>query len=179
MQKILVLSDTHSFLDPRLEEHLEYCDQFWHGGDWGSVAVADTLASYGKPVMGVYGNIDDRTIRNMYPKIERFTCEKVTVAMTHIAGAPSSYKPDALETFSLGIPNIFICGHSHILQVKRDLNRRNMLFLNPGAAGQHGFHSEQTALRFKIDGARIYDMEMIQMPRIKVKLGKGDVFPPI
>ncbi len=91
MQKILVLSDTHSFLDPRLEEHLEYCDQFWHGGDWGSVAVADTLASYGKPVMGVYGNIDDRTIRNMYPKIERFTCEKVTVAMTHIAGAPSSY----------------------------------------------------------------------------------------
>ena len=150
MQKILVLSDTHSFLDPRLEEHLEYCDQFWHGGDWGSVAVADTLASYGKPVMGVYGNIDDRTIRNMYPKIERFTCEKVTVAMTHIAGAPSSYKPDALETFSQGIPNIFICGHSHILQVKRDLNRRNMLFLNPGAAGQHGFHSEQTALRFKI-----------------------------
>jgi putative phosphoesterase len=170
MQKILLLSDTHSYLDARLEEHIDFCDQIWHGGDWGSVAIADTLMSFGKPVYGVYGNIDDRTIRNMFPKITRFMCENVKVAMTHIAGAPSSYKPDALETFAMGIPHIFVCGHSHILQVKRDLKRNNMLFLNPGAAGQHGFHDEQTALRFKIDGSRIFDMEVIQMPRLKVRV---------
>lgn len=168
MQKILVLSDTHSYLDPRLIEHVDYCDQIWHGGDWGSVAVADTLIGFGKPVRGVYGNIDDRTVRNMFPKISRFSCENINVAMTHIAGAPSSYKPDALETFARGIPHIFICGHSHILQVKRDLKRNNMLFLNPGAAGQHGFHAEQTALRFKIDGSRIFELEVIQMPRQKM-----------
>jgi putative phosphoesterase len=170
MVKVLLLSDTHSYLDPRLDEHLKACDQIWHAGDWGSVELADKLAAYGKPIAGVYGNIDDRTIRNMYPKIRRFRCEDVTVAMTHIAGAPSNYKPDALEAFSKGLPLIFVCGHSHILQIKRDAKRNNMLFLNPGAAGQHGFHPEQTALRFKIDGARIYDMEVIQMPRIKVKL---------
>jgi predicted phosphodiesterase len=106
----------------------------------------------------------------MFPKIVRFTCEQITVAMTHIAGAPSSYKPDALETFAMGLPDIFVCGHSHILQVKRDQNRNQMLFLNPGAAGQHGFHQEQTALQFKIDGKRIYDMELIQMPRIHTKI---------
>ncbi|MHA8052046.1 metallophosphoesterase family protein [Aquirufa sp. Wall-65K1] len=165
MKKILIISDTHSFLDPRLEPHLQACDQIWHAGDWGSVQLADQLLTYKKPIAGVYGNIDDRTIRNMYPKIMRFRCEEVNIAMTHIAGAPSSYKPDAYEAFSKGIPQIFVCGHSHILQVKRDIKRNNMLFINPGAAGQHGFHPIQTAIQLKIDGTRIYDVEIIQMER--------------
>jgi hypothetical protein len=167
MQKILLLSDTHSFLDDRLIEPIQNCDQLWHAGDWGSLQLVDKLIAFNKPIRGVYGNIDDGIIRRMYPKILRFRCEQVTVAMTHIGGAPSSYKPDGLEAMSLGIPKMFICGHSHILQVKRDTKRQNMLFLNPGAAGQHGFHPTQTALQFKIDGERIYDMEVINMDRVK------------
>lgn len=164
MQKILILSDTHSFLDKRLEPHLDWCDQIWHGGDWGSVAVSDTLVAL-KPVQGVYGNIDDATLRQIYPKINHFTCEEVHIGMTRIAGAPSKYKPDALECFTERIPDIFVCGHSHILQVKRDLKKGNMLFINPGAAGQHGFHEVQTAIRLKIEGKRIFDLAVIEMPR--------------
>lgn len=166
MQKILILSDTHSYLDPRLAPHLDWCDQIWHGGDWGDVAVADTLLSL-KPVQGVYGNIDNATVRLMFPKINHFSCEDVLVGMTHIAGAPSKYKPDALACFATQAPDLFVCGHSHILQVKRDLNRKGMLFINPGAAGQHGFHTVQTAVRLKIEGKRIFDVELIEMPRYK------------
>jgi putative phosphoesterase len=169
MKKILIISDTHSYLDPRLMEHVEWCDQIWHGGDWGDVSVSDTLSAI-KPVMGVYGNIDGTSVRQTYPLINHFYCEEVLVGMTHIAGAPSKYKPDALKCFEIQLPEIFVCGHSHILQVKRDLNRKGMLFINPGAAGQHGFHPVQTAIRLKIDGKRIFDVELINMPRTKTRI---------
>ena len=166
MQKILIISDTHSYLDQRLLEHVDWCDQIWHAGDWGNVSLSDTLEAF-KPIQGVYGNIDDATLRQIYPKINHFVCEDLVVGMTHIAGAPSKYKPDALECFSFQKPDIFVCGHSHILQVKRDLNRDRMLFINPGAAGISGFHNIQTAVRLKIDGKRIYDVELVEMEKAR------------
>jgi uncharacterized protein len=99
MQKILIISDTHSYLDPRLMEHVDWCDQIWHAGDWGNISLSDTLESY-KPIQGVYGNIDDATLRQIYPRINHFVCEDLVIGMTHIAGAPSKYKPDALECFA-------------------------------------------------------------------------------
>lgn len=164
MQKILIISDTHSYLDERLMTHIDWCDQIWHAGDWGNVALSDTLEAL-KPIQGVYGNIDGETLRQIYPKINHFTCEELSIGMTHIAGAPSKYKPDALACFSIKTPDIFICGHSHILQVKRDLARKGMLFINPGAAGTHGFHTVQTAIKLKIEGKRIFEVEVIEMPR--------------
>ncbi|MFC0181573.1 hypothetical protein SAMN04515674_104170 [Pseudarcicella hirudinis] len=164
MKKILIISDTHSFLDSRLMPHIGWCDEIWHGGDWGSVELSDTLAAL-KPIRGVFGNIDNAILRRMYPRINHFLCEGVNVGMTHIAGAPSKYKPDALDCFAEKIPDIFVCGHSHILQVKRDLSRNGMLFINPGAAGHHGFHTVQTAVRLKIDDKRIFDVEAVQMDR--------------
>lgn len=164
MQKILIISDTHSHLDKRLMEHVDWCDQIWHGGDWGNVSLSDTLESY-KPIQGVYGNIDDMTVRLIYPKINHFLCEDLIVGMTHIAGTPFQYKPDALACFAIQKPDIFICGHSHILQVKRDLYRNKMLFINPGAVGTHGFHTVQTAVRLKIDGERVFDVEVVEMEK--------------
>lgn len=164
MQKILIISDTHSFLDERLLLHLDWCDHIWHAGDWGSVELSDTLEAM-KPIQGVYGNIDNATIRQIYPKINHFTCEELSVGMTHIAGAPSKYKPDALECFAIKTPDVFVCGHSHILQIKRDLSRNGMLFINPGAAGTHGFHGVQTAIKLKIEGKRIFEVAVIEMDR--------------
>jgi uncharacterized protein len=166
MQKILIISDTHNHLDSRLMPHIEWSDQIWHAGDWGNVGLSDTLESF-KPIQGVYGNIDGATLRQIYPKINHFFCEEISVGITHIAGAPSQYKPDALECFSIKIPDIFICGHSHILQVKRDFQRNKMLFINPGAAGLHGFHNIQTCIRLKIDGKRIFDVEIVEMEKGK------------
>lgn len=166
MQRILIISDTHNYLDERLMEHVDWCHQIWHAGDWGNVSLSDTLEAF-KPVQGVYGNIDDTTLRQIYPKINHFVCEDLVVGMTHIAGSPSKYKPDALECFAIQKPDVFVCGHSHILQVKRDLNRDRMLFINPGAAGISGFHNIQTAVRLKIDGKRIYEVELVEMQKKK------------
>ena len=163
MMKILLISDTHSYLDNRLLEHIEWADEVWHAGDWGNVELSDKIAEYGKKIRGVYGNIDGATLRRMYPKISMFRVEGVKVGMVHIGGSPSKYKPDALELFSRGLPDVFITGHSHILQVKRDLKRNNMLFLNPGAAGKHGFHLVQTALRFEIADGKVHNMQVIEI----------------
>ncbi len=161
MQKILIISDTHSFLDERLNPHIDWCDQIWHAGDWGNESISDTLEAR-KPIHGVYGNIDGAVLRRMYKKILHFNCEEVSIGITHIAGTPLRYKPDALECLSIKTPDIFICGHSHLLQIKRDMNRNGMLFINPGAVGKHGFHQVQTAVRLKIDGKRIFDVEVVE-----------------
>ena len=81
MQKILIISDTHNYLDERLMEHVDWCDQIWHAGDWGNISLSDTLEAF-KPIQGVYGNIDDNTLRQIYPKINHFVCEDLVVGIT-------------------------------------------------------------------------------------------------
>ena len=39
----------------------------------------------------------------------------------------------------------------------------NLLHLNPGACGIHGFHQVKTVLRFAIDGTEIKNMEIIEL----------------
>ncbi len=170
LTRILLLSDTHGVLDPRLSTHLDWADQLWHGGDWGNLAVVNTLEATGKPLFGVYGNIDGAEIRRIFPLIQVFRCEEITVGMTHIGGVPGRYQPDARQLFAeYGLPDVFICGHSHLLRVQRDATRGNLLYLNPGAAGREGFHKMMTALRLKIDGRRIFDVEVVEIgPRGKL-----------
>jgi putative phosphoesterase len=167
LTSLLILSDTHGYLDPRIWKHVHDCDEVWHGGDIGSLAVTDEIAKH-KPVRAVYGNIDGPEVRHVYPLINRFLCEEVEVGMTHIAGTPASYKPDAKKLLQEKIPGIFICGHSHILKVMRDPKHSGMLFINPGAIGVHGFHPIQTMIKLKVDGKRVFDLEVVELKRAKV-----------
>jgi hypothetical protein len=165
MQKILILSDTHGYLDPRLLPHVDWADQIWHGGDWGSVAIADTLSAL-KPVMGVYGNIDGTEIRSIYSLTQVFELEGLRIGMTHIAGKPGAYKPDARALLQQHPQlDVLVCGHSHILSVQRDPKYPQLLFVNPGAAGKEGFHRIQTAIRLKLDQKRIFDVEVVEIGR--------------
>jgi putative phosphoesterase len=164
MSVILILSDTHNYLDPRWLSYIEACDEVWHGGDIGTISIINEISKI-KPVHAVYGNIDGPDVRNVYPLINRFKCEEVEIAITHIAGYPGKYKPDANKILREKIPDIFICGHSHILKVMRDQAHDNMLFINPGAAGIHGFQTVQTAIKIKIEGKRIFDLEVIELKR--------------
>ena len=161
MQRIALLSDTHNYLDPKIFKYLESCDQVWHAGDIGTVAITDRLAEI-KPVTAVYGNIDGQDVRNVHPKDQRFMCEKVSVFMTHIGGYPDRYSADALASIKRDPPRLFICGHSHILKVMFD-KKYGLLHINPGAAGIHGFHAVKTMVRFTIDGEQIKDLEVIEL----------------
>jgi putative phosphoesterase len=161
MKKIGLLSDTHGFVDPKIYTYFADVDEIWHAGDLGSIEVLDELQLF-KPVRGVYGNIDDFTVRYALPEFNRFMCEGVDVMITHIGGKPGNYSKPALEEIQANPPKLFICGHSHILLVKMD-PMFNMLCMNPGACGYKGFHSVKTILRFSISGDRIHDLEAIEL----------------
>lgn len=161
MQRIALLSDTHSYLDPKIFKYFETCDQIWHAGDIGDISVTDQLSTI-KPVIAVHGNIDGQDVRKIHPKDQRFMCEDVDVFMTHIGGYPNRYSFDALSEIKKSPPKLFICGHSHILKVMFD-DKYKLLHINPGAAGIHGFHKVKTLVRFTIDADKIKDLEVIEL----------------
>lgn len=160
--KIGLLSDTHSHLDARIFDYFQDCDELWHAGDIGSLEVIAALENF-KPVRAVYGNIDGSEIREKYPEDQRFTCEQVSVWITHIGGYPPRYNPKVLRLLKEDTPALFICGHSHILRVMPDKNFPGLLYMNPGAAGQEGFHSMRTLLRFEINQKKISNLEVIEL----------------
>ena len=160
--KIGLLSDTHNALDPRIFDYFKDVDEIWHAGDVGDVKVIDQLEAF-KPLIGVYGNIDNTEVRQQFPEFQRITREGVSVLMTHIGGKPGRYsKPLIAELQMNGAPQLFVCGHSHILMVKYD-SRFKMLWINPGACGNHGFHVVRTILRFDLLKGEIKNMEVIEL----------------
>lgn len=161
MIRIGLISDTHSFLDDVVFNHFETCNEIWHAGDFGTMQLADQLASF-KPLKGVYGNIDDNEIRNRFPEQLVFTCEGVKIMMRHIGGSPPKYNPETRKELLIHQPQLFISGHSHILKVMYD-EKINCLHMNPGAAGKQGWHKVRTLIRFVIDGKEMKDCEVIEL----------------
>jgi hypothetical protein len=161
MRRIALLSDTHSHLDERLVELLSECDEIWHAGDIGSCAVTDRLMEI-KPLSAVCGNIDGADLRVQFPQMLRFRCEEVDVLMVHIGGYPGHYDRKLLPVLKTNPPKLLITGHSHILKVIFD-PKYQMLHINPGAAGQHGFHLVRTIVRFTIDGDQIKNLEVVEL----------------
>lgn len=161
MKKILLLSDTHSYIDDTILKYVNQADEVWHAGDIGDLIVTDTIKKI-KPLRAVYGNIDDAQARLEFPLNNRFMCEEVDVWITHIGGYPDKYNVAIREDIRKNPPNVFICGHSHILKVQYD-HKLNLLHMNPGAAGKHGFHHVRTMLRFEINGKKIEKLEVIEL----------------
>lgn len=160
MTKIGLISDTHGFLDPAVFKHFADCDEIWHAGDFGS-NVAEELAAF-KPLRGVYGNIDGKEIRSHYPEHLRFNCENLDVWMTHIGGYPGKYAPQVRSEIYTKPPKLFITGHSHILKVMFD-KKIDCLHINPGAAGNSGWHKVKTLIRFSVSDEKIHNLEVIEI----------------
>lgn len=165
MLRIGLLSDTHSYLDPQVFTYFNDCDEIWHAGDVGVAEVTEQLRARW-PVRVVCGNIDVES--HNLPSHQRFDVEGFDVWMTHIGGAPPKYNPIVRPNLQLNPPDIFVCGHSHILKVVRDpimpghsIDR--ILYMNPGAAGKTGFHQVRTCLRFTLDEGQIRDMQVIEL----------------
>ncbi len=163
--KIGLISDTHNFLDPQVTEYFSDRDEIWHAGDFGNITIARELEKIA-PVVGVYGNIDGEDIRKRYPLHQRFTKEGVDVWITHIGGIPGRYCIPIRDELRRNPPDIFICGHSHILKIARDQSLKKMLYVNPGAAGRQGFHVERTIVRFDLNNGKIENMEVINLGKV-------------
>ena len=159
--KILLLSDSHSYIDDRILDYAKNADEIWHCGDFGNVELIEKLEKI-KPLRGVYGNIDGTEIRKIFPEVLRFKCEDVEVLMIHIGGYPNKYTPLAKKEISEKAPKLFISGHSHILKAMYD-QKNSLLHLNPGAMGKVGWHQMRTMMRFEINGDQIENLEVIEL----------------
>lgn len=163
MKRILLLSDTHNYIDESILKYIRKSDEVWHAGDIGNLQVTDTIKNL-KPLRAVYGNIDNAEVRTEFPLKNRFMCEKVDVLMIHIGGYPGRYNPSIRPEIYSNPPRIFISGHSHILKVMND-KKTGLLHMNPGAIGKYGLHKVRTMLRFEIDGAKIENLEVIEFKK--------------
>ena len=159
--KIGILSDTHAYWEEKYLHYFEPCDEIWHAGDIGSMEVAEKLASF-RTLRAVHGNCDGGDLRRIYPEKLRWKCEDVDVLMTHIGGYPGHYDRKIISTLYASPPKLFIAGHSHILKIQYD-KTLNLLHINPGAAGQQGWHKERTLIRLTIEGNKIADCEVITL----------------
>ena len=159
--KIGLLSDTHSFFDKKIYSYFKDVDEIWHAGDIGDIEVLDELMGF-KKTRAVYGNIDNFNIRNLCEKELIFSINDLKIYMTHIGGKPPNYNKEVINKIKKISPNIFICGHSHILNISKDKNL-NLLYINPGAAGKVGFNKERTVVRFQIKSKKVTSMEVIKL----------------
>jgi len=162
MVRIGLLSDTHGYLDPALFEHFKGCDEVWHAGDLGTVDVVEQLETF-RPTRAVWGNVDGPELRLRCPEHQWFERAGLRIWMTHIGGAPPRYNPEVRPGLQRERPDLFVCGHSHILRVQRDAALGRTLYINPGAAGQHGFHRVRTCVRFGLDAGKVVDFEVIEL----------------
>lgn len=161
MTRIGLISDSHGFLDEKVFDYFENCNEIWHAGDFGNIELANELSAF-KSLKGVYGNIDGQDIRSVFPEQMVFMCEKVKIMMRHIGGSPPNYNSETRKELIKHIPQLFICGHSHILKIMFDKNI-NCLYMNPGAAGKQGWQKIRTIIRFTIDGPDIKNCEVIEL----------------
>ena len=163
MRCVGLLSDTHGVWDDAMADFFAPCDELWHAGDIGGLALADTMARY-RPLRAVHGNIDDAATRAEYPEYQHFEVEGLWVLMLHIGGAPGHYAARVVELLAQHRADVLVCGHSHILRVERDASQ-GVLYMNPGASGFFGPHAVRTALRFQVSGGRVGGLEVWERSR--------------
>lgn len=162
MKTIGIISDTHAYWDQRYATHFEGCDEIWHAGDVGNQHILDRLAKLAPVLRVVWGNADGQELRLRYKPMEVFTTEGVKVVMTHIGGYPGRYAPGIRSKLELYRPQLFVCGHSHILKVIPDRNL-HLLTINPGAAGKQGWQRVRTLVRLTLDAGKIAGCQVIEL----------------
>lgn len=162
MRRILILSDTHGYVDERILHYCSISNEVWHVGDIGSIEVIDKISWACTTFRAVYGNIDGWDIRKLYPEVNYFELEHHRVLMTHICGYPGKYAKGVKELISKYKPTILLGGHSHILKVQRDADN-NLLYINPGAAGIQGFHIHRTMVQLEIDASGLKNVSVVEI----------------
>jgi putative phosphoesterase len=162
-KKIGILSDTHGYIPEKLFDFFRDCDEIWHAGDWGNIALADRLMQF-KPLRGVYGNIDGGELRVIFNEFSLFKCEGMKICLMHIGGYPGRYSPLFKKILATHKPDMMVCGHSHILKVIYD-QKNKLLHINPGACGISGFHQMSTAIRLEINNGKPQNLEVWEQPK--------------
>lgn len=157
-----IISDTHGYFHPAIPDYLSGVDLILHAGDVGTTDVLDLLEELA-PVKAVWGNVDGRQIRLRTDEVLRIDVEGLRLWMTHIGGTPGRWNRALEDVLRSDPPDLFICGHSHILRVERVGELANMLYINPGAAGREGFHRVKTLIRLDVANGAARQADVIHL----------------
>lgn len=171
MRRIGILSDTHGYWDDRYLMYFKDCDEIWHAGDIGDYNIIERLKDVVATVRAVSGNIDHGMVRRKCPEILIFEIENTKVLLTHIGGYPGKWSKGMKQMLRQQGVNLMVDGHSHILKVMYD-KELNLLHINPGAAGQSGWHSVRTLVKLTIDGSDFSDCEIIELAPIGLNIAE-------
>lgn len=157
-----IVSDTHGYYHPELDNVFSNVDHIFHAGDIGDLKILDHLNELA-PTTAVWGNIDGSVVRRETREVESIQLANVKFLMMHIAGRPGKLNEAARYHIAEARPDVFICGHSHILQIERLPRHGRPLFINPGAAGRHGLHRVKTCVRLTAEDGTLSNAEVIHL----------------
>jgi uncharacterized protein len=99
-------------LPDRCIEHLRRSDAVIHAGDFATAAVLEELESFGPPVYGVHGNVDDAALRRRLPETLELELAGARVAVIHDSG-PRKGRAERLRSM-FPEADCAVFGHSHM-----------------------------------------------------------------
>ena len=146
--KIGVLSDTHGYLDPRVEKLFAGVNHILHAGDIGYASIILEL-EFIAPVTAVLGNCDDPQIG--YRLTETVELARRKFLIHHIIN-PRALTETAGQRIAKEKPAAVIFGHTHR---KFAETVDGIFYFNPGYAGQPKPGTERSVAILTVVGQEI------------------------
>lgn len=138
---MLILADTHGFLDPRIGELAGQCQWVVHGGDIGAAEVLMQLEQSGAQVLAVRGNNDvaskwpgqGRDRLAALPQVQTLKLPGGELVVEHGHRANPAARRHGKLREKYPTARAVVYGHSH----RQVCDKRALPWiLNPGAAGR-------------------------------------------
>lgn len=142
-----VISDTHGFLDPRVERIFAGVDHILHAGDIGDPMIEVELKCLA-PVTVVLGNTD---MGMTYQLTEMVTLADKKFLVQHIIN-PRALTDPLKRQLRRERPAVVVFGHTHKAFAE---TVEEVFFFNPGYAGKPKFGAERSVARLHLDGGGI------------------------
>lgn len=134
--KLGIISDTHGFLDPRVEKIFAGVDHILHAGDIGNPIIEVEL-KFVAPVTVVLGNTD---LGLDFKETEIVTLADKKYLVHHIVN-PRSLSDSMNARLKQHRPDVVVFGHTH---KKFADTVDGVFFFNPGYAGRPKFGTERS-----------------------------------
>lgn len=134
--KLGLISDTHGYLDPRVEKLFAGVDHILHAGDIGPDLIIAQLEAIA-PVTAVLGNNDSSPCFPLTQVVALGGCK----FLVHHIVAPFALRDELRERVALEQPHVVVFGHTH-----KPFNEviGGIHFLNPGYAGKPRFNQARS-----------------------------------
>ena len=145
--KIGVISDTHGFLDPRVEKIFAGVDRILHAGDIGFASIILEL-EFIAPVTAVLGNCDGG---GDFRETEIVELARRKFLLHHIVN-PRALSEKVAAKIKHARPDAVVFGHTHKAFAE---TVNGIFFFNPGYAGKPKFGADRGVAILHLDETEI------------------------